>query len=304
MTRRHFSRWLAGLAASTLMARHGFAQNRVRPPRVAISVETLAGVNPNDARAAYRVWSREIMGGLGTTSSELVPDIYFSSEQTVQMIKWGAIDMFGITALEYSQVVDFIDASSVVVADYMADGMEYILLVHNDSNFKKLRDLRGGKLIMEHHRDMNVAPAWIGNLLATDNLPQMNLFFGGHLVRDSITQVVLPVFFRSMDAACLVRRHFETAVELNPQLGKGMHALAISPKVVPNVFCFHKNCNAEIKRAGTDVITNAANVPAGRQMLALFQSRSLVSRPGSCMKTTLDLLHSYALASARTPGRP
>jgi hypothetical protein len=185
--------------------------------RVAISVETLAGANVNDARAAYRVWSQEVTRSLGVKGAELVPDVFIPSEQIVRMVRQGTVDGFGITAWEYAKLIEFIDPTSIFVEDTMADGIEYVLLVHNASPFKKLEDLRGRQLIMHHHRDLTLAPAWIGNMLAANHLPRADRFFSDQPMRDSITQVVLPVFFHHADVACLARKNFDVAVELNPQ---------------------------------------------------------------------------------------
>lgn len=304
VTRRQFSALFAGLVASAFLPRLGFAANAARPLRVAVSMETLAGANVNDARVAYRVWSQEVTKNLGISWAELVPEVFLPSEQIVRMIKEGSVDMFGITAWEFLKVIDMLD-STLLIEDYLAQsgGMEYVLLVHNASPFKQIGDLRGRHLVIHHHRDMNLVPAWIGNLLAADKLPRMDLFFGEQTLRDSVTQVVLPVFFRRIDAACLARKHFETAVELNPQLGKDIRVLAISPKVIPIVLCFHKNCSRESKVRLIDVITRAESMPAGQQIIALYQSRVLVPRPASYMNVTLDMLHRYAHVVPHTPPR-
>jgi phosphonate transport system substrate-binding protein len=302
ITRRRLLALFAGAVASGFLPRLGFAENAARPLRVAVSMETLAGANVNDARAAYRVWSQEVTKNLGYSGAELVPDIFVPSEQIVRMIKQGSIDMFGITAWEILKVIDMLD-STLLIEDYLAKsgGMEYVLLVHNASSFKQIGDLRGRHLAIHHHRDMNLVPAWIGNLLAADKLPRMDLFFGEQTLRDSVTQVVLPVFFRRIDAACLGRKAFETAVELNPQLGRDIRVLAISPRVIPIALCFQKNCSREAKRQLIEVITRAESMPAGRQIVALYQSQVLVPQPTSCMNVTLEMLHRYANVVAHTP---
>ena len=302
MTRRQFAGSLAGGLAGLCLARRGFAQDSARPFRVAVSLETLAGANVNDARAAYKVWAREVTASLGVKTAELVPDIFVSSEQIIRMVREQEIDLFGITAWEYAKLVDSVDPTSVLVEDSLAEGMEYVLLVHNASSFKSLRDLHGGQITIHRHRDMNLVPAWIGNLLAADGLPRMDAFFANQISNDSITQVVLPVFFRRIEAACLSLRHFETAVEMNPQLGKDLRALEVSPKVIPIALCFRKNCSPEGKRVLKDAIARAATIPAGQQIVALYQSRTLVSRPASCMNDTIEMLRQYARVPARTPG--
>ena len=44
-----------------------FRSDHCPPLLGAVSVDTLAGANVNDARAAYRVWIREITNTLGIT---------------------------------------------------------------------------------------------------------------------------------------------------------------------------------------------------------------------------------------------
>jgi phosphonate transport system substrate-binding protein len=302
MTRRQFSRWLAGMAAGVACARHGFAQTPTPPSLlVAVSEATLAGANVNDARAAYRVWIQQVTASLGITSIRPIPEIFVPSEQILQLIRHGDIDVFGITAWEYAKVIEFTDPNSLLVEDYLENGMQYVLLVHEASPFKKIDDLRGSHLTMLTHREMNLMPAWIGNLLAARNLPRMDLFFAEQAARNSVTQVVLPVFFRRMDAACLSRRHFETAVELNPQLGRDLRVLAISPTVVPIALCFHKHCTEAAEQLLKSALVKTASLLAGQQLAALYQSRTFVPRPASVMQSTLEMLREYAQVLTRTP---
>ena len=203
------------------------------------------------------------------------------------MIRHGEIDLFGITAWEYAKVLDFVDPNSLLVEDYLwrtAWSMSCwcTMPVHSRNS----ATFTAGHLTTHIHRDMNLVPAWIGNLLSNDNLPRMDVFFADQVARDSITQVVLPVFFRRMDAACLARRYFETAVELNPQLGKDLRALAISPKVVPIALCFQKNCSVASQQVFKDAIARSSALPAGQQIAALYQSRTFISRPPSVMNVT------------------
>jgi ABC-type phosphate/phosphonate transport system substrate-binding protein len=105
-----------------------------------------------------------------------------------------------------------------------------------------------------------------------------------------------------MDAAALMRRSFDTAVEMNPQLGKDLHALAISPKLVPITLCFHKNCSQEGKKQLLYVINKTESLPAGQQIVALYQSRKLVPMPASCMNVTLEMLRQYERVVGHTAG--
>jgi phosphonate transport system substrate-binding protein len=302
LTRRSLFSLMAGAAGCWAFTKAGLAQKNTRLLRVAVSIETLGGANVNDARAAYKVWTAQVASAMGGTKAELVPDVFIPSDQMVQMIRQGTVDMFGITAWEYAKVIDRIDLTTVLLEESVASGLQYVLLVHNASPFKKLADLNGRQLVIHHHRDMNLLPAWLGALLAADNLPPMETFFSQRVSRDSLTQLVLPVFFRRVDAAAVSKSNFDTAVELNPQLGKDLHVLAISPKVVPIALCFHKNCSQEGKKELINIINRTEAMPAGEQIVALYQSRRLVPTPASCMNGTLEMLRQFEHAQNHIPG--
>ena len=260
---------------------------------VAISTDTLAGANVNDARAAYKVWTNEITRKFPTTVAQMVPDIFLPSEDLIRGVKQGTIECFGITALEFVKVAELVDADSLLLQDYLSDGMEYVLLVHNNSPFKKVADLHGAQLVTHFHRDMVLAPAWLGTMLAANNLPQPDHFFASQKKTDNLNQVVLPVFFRRTDAACLARRNWETAVELNPQLGRDLRSLAVSPKLVPIAIAFRRGCSPEGRKILIDSILKIASQAAGQQIVALYQSHGFIVRPTSIMNSTVEMVRQF-----------
>lgn len=280
-----------GAAAATLMPARSCAEEGKIILRVALSTDTLAGANINDARAAYRLWINDLpQGDKESTVVEAISDLFLPSEEMIRGFRQSKIDCIGATALEYAKVLDMIDARVVVLQSYLADGVEYVLLVHSDSRFKKLADLQSGQILSHLHRDMVLLPAWLSTMLAAEHLPAAEHFFGSLSPRDKVNQVLLPVFFRHADAACLARRSWETAVELNPQLGRDLRPLAVSPKVIPILFAFHSNCNPASRSYLLESIVRISSEIASKQITALFQSSGFVARPGSVMKGTLDLL--------------
>jgi ABC-type phosphate/phosphonate transport system substrate-binding protein len=261
--------------------------------RVALSAETLGGANLNDARTAYKVWLHEIYSQFGNRIAETVPGVFVTSEELVRGVRQGTLDCYGVTALEFAKVVALTDPDSLVLEDYLADGIEYVLLVRSDSRFKRLADLRGAQIVSHLHRNLVLLPAWLSTMLAANNLPAPENFFAGNKLISNLNQVVLPVFFRRIDGACLARRDWETAIELNPQLGQDLHALAVSPRVIPIVFGFHRNTSANARKVLIDSIRRVASAPAGRQIVAFYQSSGFVVRPVSVMKITLEMVRDF-----------
>jgi len=301
VTRRQSVKAIAAIVAATLAPKVFLGAGDKRPLRLAISVETLAGANVNDARAAYLVWLREVARHYSTQSIEVIPGIFIPSDDLVHSVRQGVIDCYGITALELAKLADLTDPDALVLQDYLAEGMEYVLLVHNSSDFKKIADLRDAHIVSHLHRDMVLLPVWLAILLAANGLSQPERFFASHKLSNNINQVVLPLFFRKIDAACLARRSWEMAVELNPQLGRDLRALAVSPRVIPIAFGFRRNTNAEVRHDVIDSIKSVSNFTEGQQIVALYQSRAFVQSPLSAMKPTLDLVREFERISAREP---
>ena len=138
-------------------------------------------------------------------------------------------------------------------------------------------------------------------MLSTNNLPAPERFFGGYAESDKLNMVILPVFFHRADGACMARRRWETAVELNPQLGRNLRFLAVSPKVVPMMVGYRRNCSAEGRRSLTEAILHITSAPRGQQIVALYQSQGFILRSNSAMTGTLEMLRQYERVLARLP---
>jgi ABC-type phosphate/phosphonate transport system substrate-binding protein len=293
---------MAGAGLSTLAPEYCNSQTQFHVLRVAISTDTLAGANVSDARAAYKVWISEVSAQFPSAIAQMVPEIFLPPEDMIRGIRQATIDCFGLTALEYAKVLDLIDPDYLLLQDYLAEGLEYVLLVHADSPFRKIAELRGAQILMHFHRDMVLAPAWLSTLLAANNLPQPERFFASQKPTGSLNQAVLPVFFRRADGACLAHRNWETAVELNPQLGRDLRPLAISPKVVPIAIAFRRDCNAEGRKVLIDSILKVASMTAGKQIVSLYQSHGFIVKPTSIMNSTLEMIRQYERVSVPAAG--
>jgi len=301
ITRRKYLALMAAATASALAPSFCHSENSGTPLRVAISAETLAGANINDARAAYRIWLAQVALQYGIQAAVAVPDVFIPSEDLIRDVRLNKLDCFGITALELAQLADLTEPGNLVIQDYLADGIEYVLLVHNSSPYKRLPDLRDAHILSHLHRDLVLLPAWLSTMLSAFNLPRPDRFFASHKLNGSLNQVVLPVFFRRVDGACLTRHSWKIAVELNPQLGKDLRPLAVSPRLIPIVFGFRNNASAEARKRLIDAIQRVNSVVAGQQIVALYQSRSLVVRPLSVMKSTLEMVRQSERISAQQP---
>jgi hypothetical protein len=303
ITRRHSLKLVAGAISAALAPGGRLAAEGSRPIRLAISTDTLAGANVADARAAYLVWLREVTTQYGVQTAVVVPEVFISPQELYRDVKQSSIDAYGVTALELGKLEDLTDPESIVLQDYLVEGMEYVVLVHGQSRFRSIADLQGSRIVLHLHRDMVLFPAWLSTMLAANNLPLPERFFTAQTLNDKVNQVVLPVFFRRMDAAGLARRDWETAVELNPQLGRELRPLAVSPKVIPILLAFRRGTSPVARKALIDSIQKISTFTAGQQIVALYQSRAFTIRPLSVMKSTLDMVRQFERLSGQKKGQ-
>jgi phosphonate transport system substrate-binding protein len=140
---------------------------------------------------------------------------------------------------------------------------------------------------------MVLLPAWLGTMLAANNLPQAEQFFASHQLIGNLNQVILPLFFRRVDGVCIARRSWETAVELNPQLGRDLRAVAVSPTVIPIIFAFRNSTIASARKSLIDSIQRIYAATTGQQIIALYQSSGVVVKPISVMKSTIEMVRQF-----------
>ena len=126
-------------------------------------------------------------------------------------------------------------------------GDEQVLLVRRDSGIRGLDQLRGGKLTLLQGAGGEIASLWLDNLLAKRGLPAAGRMFGSVKVVPKAQQVILPVFFRQADGCIVGSNAFQTAVELNPQLGKELVAMRTSPVYPIAVTCLRTTLTNEQK---------------------------------------------------------
>jgi len=290
MTRRDALRKISAAVGLAMMHSAMPVRAESRPFRVALSMETLAGANVNDARAAYRVWAQEVARGLEMSHSEIIPEVFIPSSQMIQMIRNGEVDCFALTAFEYATVMEQIDSNQMMVENYAVNGMEYVVLVHASSPCKTIQDLRGCKILLHHHRDTILIESWITLLLLNAKLPTATSFFETIERKDNINEVILPLFFRRVPAIAMTQRSFKIATELTPQPGKDLRAIAVSPPLVSDGFFFRAGCDPRGKNQFQDALLRFTTLPAGRQCLALYQSTGFYARPCSIMGGSVAMI--------------
>lgn len=278
----------------------GAPMEKVVRIRLGLSDTLFDDLNENDARAAVRAWAESVAAASHMEvegASQLM-----RSEEIVHAISDHLIDGFSITAPEYAKVARFVDPLIFTDGVNATTGVEYVLLVKQDSGIHDLAGLRGHSLLAYQHASMCLAPAWLETLLAGSNFDAVDRFFSRVTKSTKVAQSVLPVYFGAADACLVTRRAFDTMSELNPQLRQKLRVVAVSPKVLAAFVGVHKDSSEELKSRFREALMRMSGSPSGHQILTLFQCDRIVAVDASLLRDSVDLQTAYERLKTRRPG--
>lgn len=255
---------------------------------------TLFDVDIKDAHVAMEIWANELsqVNKLPLQARTIIID---DLPSLVKALKNNQIDVIGLPALDYLKIkdeVDLVPALGTLLGG--KHGAEFALITRIDKAPQSLKELRNSKLVFQRDRFVgNVPLMWLDTLLVKQGLPVSEHFFADIKTVNKVSQAVLPVFFKQMDACLVTRRGFETMVELNPQLGEQLSTLSMSPILVLGLVVFRKDFNEEYRKKIIDTAVNFRNLPSGKQILTLFKVDDFFPFKNSDLDTLMNLLEEH-----------
>jgi ABC-type phosphate/phosphonate transport system substrate-binding protein len=266
--------------------------------RIAVSATMLGDVNENDARASIRAWAGAVTRQTGL-EVEYERGVLLESSGLLDAIRHNQVDTFAITVLEYMQVAQFVSPDGLIV-DGGGGEQEYCLLVHRNRGIHSLAGLKGRNLLVHRSPATCLAPAWLDMALGDAAPGGFERHFGQVAHFTKLSKVVLPVYFQQMDACLTGQQAFQLMCELNPQLARDLQAVVRSPRLVPSILAFHRQCPRAKQDAFRAALLNLHQSAAGKQALMLFQSNGKFAIANqSVLRSAIEIVN----ASERIRGR-
>lgn len=277
--------------------------------RFGFSANMFTDVNENDALAAVKIWLQTIARERGILT-DTNTRIFTSIPEIASALKEKTVEGISMTTVEYLSVHELVHKDKLMVGVNAGSIMEeYVLLVHGDSDIRDLDDLKDRRIGILRNARASLVPAWLDILLAREEEPPPDDFFREILWATKMDKLVHQVFFGQTEACIVTRSGFEVMIELNPQIGQQLKALATSPPVVPVVTCFRKDeTNPFLQKIMDEIaLWDKGHViwqksPAIRQILTLFQADSIELYPDSCLDTAVELLAEHNRFFDKTGG--
>jgi phosphonate transport system substrate-binding protein len=175
---------------------------------------------------------------------------------------------------------------------------QFLMLVRNDSGIQTVADLRNRRITYPKGGRSAILPIWLDVLLYENNLGDKETFFKEIKQVQKTSQAILPIFFKQMDVGLIAASTYETAVALNPQIGRQLKVLATSPKLVTQVTCLPSAWSPEKRRAYIQAAQKLHETPGGLQGFQLFKLDRLVPWEPGYANNVRELLRKKKLAQS------
>jgi phosphonate transport system substrate-binding protein len=136
----------------------------------------------------------------------------------------------------------------------------------------------------------DMSMAWLESALLDASLGPASAHFGLITRVGKPARAVLPVFFGQQDACLISRYGYELMVELNPQIGSVLTAMAISPPLMHAIMVFDRQFSPDDRPAVLRALLSLQDTPRGQQVMSVFSIDRLVEGTPADLAPSLDLL--------------
>ena len=288
--------WALLLWAASAPVGHGqeaSAPAITHPFRLGFSSRLFVDINETDAKVFLKVYTETIAKKVNfeTDPRPVILDGVVALEQALQS---GQVDSVTLTTLEYLTMSANMQSGPLVLPIINGRSTEeYVLLVHRDGPIKEIGDLRGRSLVWIDNPRACLALIWLDTLLAQQGLGPTDQSFGKMTPTKKMSQAVLLVFFRQADVCLTTRSGFQTAAELNPQVGRQLRVLATSPELVNQIFCYRPDYPTPLLKEVVAAATTMHMTPDGRQLQTVFKVDRVEEQPPTCLDSARELLATH-----------
>jgi phosphonate transport system substrate-binding protein len=257
--------------------------------RAGYPVGAFSEVDLKDAQAALEIWMRQLTNEAEFPLTAKVT-IYSDEASMIAAIKHKEVDLVILSSPLYLRIKDSLPLEPVFVPSMNSIvGDEFLLLVPRDAGITTMNQLKNRRILIQSGNSPHDSHIlWINSLLKKNGGPNYERFFQTIKTVDKPSQAILPVFFKQTDACLVFRRSYQTVVELNPQVGHQLLAIAQSLPILRGLLVLRKDYSDKIKKVVMKTMTELHTHPQGKQILTLLKYDKLV-------RFKPEYLHSIAL---------
>jgi len=249
------------------------------------------GASANDVRATTQAWVQMVIHHNTGRPARVETRIYPNPSTIEQDLRASAVDLLILLPQDYLDIRNTAPVVPALSPTYgNGDFATHLLLVRRDSGIKDLTGLRGKRLILDTAKRGSIPGWWLDSTLRQAGLPEAAAFFSNLKEASRASQGILSVFFRNADACITARNTLDVVAEMNPQVGKDLVSLAISPEFIGGVVAYHDTVGPLFNEVLDDGLKSLHTNPTGRQLLTFFGVRQLIPFEAHHLKSVEHLV--------------
>jgi ABC-type phosphate/phosphonate transport system substrate-binding protein len=287
--------WCSSSHAETL---HRESPNGIETIVFGYTPQIFYSVDKMDAVELMNAWARISERKLNH-SIKISTVMYRTLADVEHAVAKKEVDLIVMIPEELLSLRSQADLAPVLSADF-GDTVynNLLLLVREGSGSTQIGRLRGKSLIIDMGQKGTIPLKWFESLLKAEGLPKSGLFLGRMTESSNGSQALMPVFFGKADACLVERNHYETSLELNPQIAQRLHILARSPGFVTGIISVRKGVSKTVRDKVVKVLQEMHTDPRGKQIMTLFRINRLVPFLPEHLTSVKKLLPAITIKSA------
>lgn len=256
---------------------------------VGISIQMYHDIDARDAAAAFKIWMAELSDKAGfRCETVLYPDIH----NLIEDFQKGRIDMASLSPLAFFKYESVLQSDPAVIGVRHGTALwHYVVLVSADHPYVGINSLKGLRLAITQNDDL--ALLYLNTLLLREGHQEADRFFSTVLNKPKPSQAINAVYFGSADVSVTTEQAFEIMTEMNPQVGRKLKIVSISPGLLQGVGIYRRAFPKDLRKKIEAVFRNFKTYPRGKQVLTLFQIDDLKIPTSHDFDETRKLYHEY-----------
>jgi ABC-type phosphate/phosphonate transport system substrate-binding protein len=271
--------WVASVAALSAALAGLAAGPPARGPLklvVGFTLSSFHDADTDDAQRALKIWANHVARSLGS-DARIEPVLFGTLDEVARAVREKRIDIVGMNAGEYMQIRESVSLEPVMVPEVGGEVYQDVALIaRRDLARAGISGLKGRRLQVMRSPSGTGPSVWLANEVMRLGHRSPQAFFSEVKQAQRASQAILAVFFGSAEACFVTKEAFQTASELNPQVGERLVDVASSSKLVGAVIAFRSGVDHADRAAAIELMGHTHETPAGKQVFTLFRMGRLV----------------------------
>lgn len=264
--------------------------------QVALWEEVFRDYNKNDVILTTEKW----FGKFGQTLQicNTAQSVFYDNIPSVKNdLVENKIDICLITPSVYFELepLDLIKVCFTALRGSQGD--QYVVLVHQDSPYQTVKDLKNAKISLSSLGEYKMSIQWLCSYLS---VPSLNDFFSKTQYELKPYNIVLPVYFKQVDACLVSTFEYELMKELNPQLGNNTRVLKTSPIIISLLLAFSNSYDRQKYDTVLNNFHTLSSDPEMEQLITLHRFERLKRIGLENLEATRKIYEDYLQLTNKT----